>query len=505
MRTNAEATLARTFAQVAANGSRRHLRCRQNAPTAVGGYNLLANRAGREISGPGRRAVVAIALCLGALHGLAEVQPPNPDLVSARSQSGQFVVFAWRSAPPPLSVASLAANPAFVQLEPTLATVSCERIKQVLTRELGATEPWRGHIYVVLYPARGAGDPITITSERFKDGWQYRVDFPDMVDRTRYVRGVVQVLLLELANRNAQTRAAELPLWLIEGFSQLLLASSEAEIILPPPRNKANGLNLSTLHVNARKEGLLERAQKKLRGRPPLTFEALSWPSPDELSGDTDDLYSGSAEFFLGELLRLPDGRGCLRAMLAQLPQTYNWQFAFLRGFHACFERPLDVEKWWALSLIRTSGRDLSQPWSLEESWQKLDQTVHLAVQVRTGTNELPLHADLKLQTIIREWDSVRQTPALASALRELGLLRLRIAQGFLELVQEYCQTLETYLQQRDHPGSVLPFTRKAGRRRAVEAAVQHLDALDARREALRPLPRPAATNQPPALPAPAR
>src|ERR1035437_7795398 len=34
------------------------------------------------------------------------------------------------------------------------------------------------------------------------------------------------------------------------------------------------------------------------------------------------------------------------------------WQFAFLRAFHACFERPLDVEKWWALFLARTETEE---------------------------------------------------------------------------------------------------------------------------------------------------
>ena len=124
-------------------------------------------------------------------------------------------------------------------------------------------------------------------------------------------------------------------------------------------------------------------------------------------------------------------------------------------------------------------------------------------MQVRTGANDLPMHADASLQTVIREWDSVRQTQALNDTLRELGLLRLRIAQEFVGLVQDYSQALETYLQQRDHTGSILPFTRKAAQRRAVEAAVRQLDALDARREALRPAPRPVIESQPPALPAP--
>ena len=455
---------------------------------------------------PGHRAVLtlAIAVCLGALPGLADAQTPNPNLISARSHSGQFVVYAGRSTPPPFLVANLATNRNFVRLEPTLATVSCERIKQALTGELGATAPWRSHIYLVLYPARGAGDTITITSERFKDGWQYRVDFPDMVDRSRYVRGVVQVLLLEMANRSATTRAAEIPLWLIEGFAQLLLASDESGIILAPPRGKENGLNFSATVVSAKREGLREQAQKKLRGHPPLTFENLSWPTDNELAGDTGDLYSGSAQLFVGELLRLPDGPACLRAMLAQLPQNYNWQFAFLSAFHACFERPLDVEKWWAVSLAGTSGRDPAQTWSLAESWQKLDQAIYSGAQVRTGANDLPLHADLKLQTVLRQWDSIRQTQAINGTLRELGQLRLRIAQEFAGLVQDYSQTLQSYLQQRDHSGSVIPFARQAARRRAVQAAVQQLDALDARREALRPIPRSVATNQLPALPAPA-
>jgi hypothetical protein len=207
---------------------------------------------------------------------------------------------------------------------------------------------------------------------------------------------------------------------------------------------------------------------------------------------------------FVGELLRLPDGRACLRTMLAELPQHYNWQVAFLRAFHAFFERPLDVEKWWALTVAQATGRDVAQSWTLEESWHKLDEAIHSPVQVRTSANELPLHADASLQTVVREWDSVRQTQALGSTLRELGLLRLRVAQEFVGLVQDYSQALETYLQQRDHTGSILPLMRKAGRRRAAEAAIQQLDALDARREALRPPPKPVIESQAPALPAPA-
>ena len=450
-----------------------------------------------------RRAVLAAATAvfLGALLGVANAQPASSDLISARSHSGQFVVYAGRASVPLPPVFGLATNQNFVRLEPTLAAVSCERIKQALTREIGATAPWHDAVYVVLYPARAPGDPITITSERFKGGWQYRVDLPDMVERPRYVRAIVQVILREVANRAAETRSAEIPLWLAEGLSQLLLSSSEAEIILSPPRASANGLHYSATVRNARKQGVLEQVQKKLRGRPPLTFENLSWPAEDELSGDTGDLYSGSAQLFVGELLRLPDGRACLRTMLAELPRHYNWQFAFLRAFHASFERLLDVEKWWDLSVVKATGHDLAKPWTPEESWQKLNQAIHFPVQLRGGANEQPLLPDVSLQTVIRGWDPARQAQAFDSALRGLGLLRLRIAPEFAGLAQDYRQALETYQRQRDHAGSILS-TKKAGRQRAVEAAIRQLDALDARREALLPAPKPVTESQAPAPPA---
>jgi hypothetical protein len=458
-------------------------------------------RTARDTARPGRHAVlaVAIAVLLSASRGVATAQPAGSDLVSVRSHSGQFIVYAGRFSATPSPASGLATNQDVVRLEPTLVTVSCERIKQALMRELGVNAPWRGTVYVVLYPARSTDEAITICSERFNNGWQYRIEFPDLVERSRYVRAIVQVLLIEMANRTVPARSAEIPLWLVEGLAQLLVSSSEVDLIMAPPRAKANGLSFSATTVDSRLQTLRQQAQKQLHGRPPLTFENLSWPGEDPSSGDAGNLYRGSAQLFVGELLRLPDGRGCLQAMLVQLPQHYNWQFAFLSAFSAFFARPLDVEKWWALSVAQVTGRDIAPTWTREESWQKLTQAIYSAVQVRFGTNELPLHAEITLQTVIREWDSVRQTQALYSTMHELWLLRLHIDQEFVGLVQDYYQALEAYLLQRDHAGSFLS-TKNAGRRRAAEAAIQQLDALDSRREALRPAAKPIPPNQSPAL-----
>jgi len=174
--------------------------------------------------------------------------------------------------------------------------------------------------------------------------------------------------------------------------------------------------------------------------------------------------------------------------MLSELPQRYNWQFAFFDAFQTWFRRPVDVEKWWALQSAHFTGRELAQTWAADESWEKLDQLLRAPVQVRSATNELPLLGEVTLQSIIRDWDHDRQTEALQSKLRELELLRLRLAPACAPLADEYYKSISLYLQNCDKSG--FPFHKTATRRNAAEAAVRQLDALDTRRQALRPLPK---------------
>ena len=104
-----------------------------------------------------------------------------------------------------------------------------------------------------------------------------------------------------------------------------------------------------------------------------MTFEELSWPTAANSTGAAGEFYGDSAQLFVDELLSLPDGRACLRAMVAELPR-YNWQFAFLHAFGAYFQRPLDVEKWWALQVVQFTGHDLGQTWPEEKagtSWTR--------------------------------------------------------------------------------------------------------------------------------------
>jgi hypothetical protein len=426
---------------------------------------------------------------LGTLVCAGQAQVPLADPGLARSLSGQFVVRAARPAELAAPARNLATNQNLIRLEPSLVAVSCERVRQALCRELQSDAPWRGKVFVWLYPADSPDDPATLTSELFRDGWRYRLDLPDFIERSHFISAVVEAVLLEMANRNAGTHSAELPAWLVEGLSQQLQITHGIEILLPPPQAAGTGLSLVSASFNGRKEAPLERAHKILTTRPALTFEQLSWPRGEEMAGGDRELYRCSAQLFVDDLLELEDGRACLQSMLADLPDFYNWQLAFLRAFRSHFARPLDTEKWWALQVSRFTGRALTQNWPASESWRKLDEALRLGVQLRAGTNELPTHADVSLQTAIQDWDTVRQTAALEDKLRDLELMRSRTSPEFVPILDQYRYVLTTYLQERDHPSTILPWRKKSTVRRRVDEAIRQLDSLDARRQAMRALP----------------
>lgn len=435
-------------------------------------------------------AALLRSLCAWGLYALVQFTgAPSqglPQALSAWSASGQFLIQEL-AIPSSIGAAGLESDTNFVRLEPTLLAISCERIKRNLWRELGATDPWRGRIFLAIYPARSAQDPVTITSEKFRDGWQYRLDLPNVVERSRCVRGVVQALLLEMANRRAEQHSAEIPLWLTEGMARQLRLSAESEIILQPPRARPGGMSLASTFVDATRKDPLTRAHDELRSGPLLSFQELSWPSPEQASGAGAERYCSSAQLFLNELLRLPDGKACLRAMLAELPSHYNWQFAFLHAFNPWFQRPLDVEKWWTLHLVHFTGRELAQTWPMDESWQKLDEIIRSPIEVRASTNDLPLHIDVRLQTIIEQAAPERQKQLLAVRIRALELTRPRLARELVPLVDDYQRVLVAYLQKTEQPGFTLPFRRKAARRQIAQETIRQLDDLDAKRSNLRP------------------
>jgi len=431
------------------------------------------------------KALVCLSL-LGS-HGLAKGQAVDQAGVSARSFSGQFNVQGQSAPSLPFRLLNLATNGNYVFLEPTLVTVSCERIRQMVLRELGLGNVWQGKVYVSFRPVAGPRDEVFFTASHFADGWCYRLEMPDLVERHKYVLAVVQALLLEFANRQAGDRSAEVPLWLSEGLTHSILNSGEMEIILPPPSMAQGAAPPVEVVSHQKRASALGTVHRAFSETTPLTFEELSWPSRAPADETADLAYRSSSRLFLASLLQLREGRACLRSMLERLPRVYNWQFAFLDAFQGYFSRPLEVEKWWALQTLRFTTRDLAQAWSPEESREKLNEVLRVPVRVYQAAGELPESSEVNLQSVVTAWSAADQKQTLEAKLRQLEMIESRLAPELLPLVQDYRRALSTYLEgplkgqplRRGASGSSLKVSGKemAGR----------LDTLDRHREGVSP------------------
>lgn len=432
-----------------------------------------------------RRFIIVFGLvALTHLAGMAGEPAAPPEIKPTRSITGQFIILR-PDRPPLLNVPkSIATATNLVRLEPALLAVSAERIKELVWHQLEIKGQWRGQVYLVLHPAQSADENVTIFSQRVAGGWNYRVELPDALPQTRFTRAMTGVVLLEFANRNAPSRSAEIPAWLTDGLSQQLLAGT-SEFLLSTPDKLVNGLPVTRLEKTRRGVDPLAGAREILRNHPALTFEALSWPTGAQLDGDDDGVYRASAELFVSEILKLDDGPAHLRAMLESLPRFYNWQVAFRSAFNAEFASPLDLEKWWALQVVKFAASDPGPGWTLTASREKLDEILRVPAAVRTTSNSLPTRTEISLQTVIRNLDPARQAAILQTKLRDLDLAQLRVARPYAVLTAEYRRVLGNYLGDRP-PNAPAPSwaTRvyRAWRKPSAATTVKQLDALDARR-----------------------
>jgi hypothetical protein len=399
---------------------------------------------------------------------------------SATSRSGQFIVFNTGAG----HASAAVPDNSLVRLEPTLLAVSCERIKQALLATLNTPDQWRGKVRVVLHPFHAAGEDIVITSERFSDRWNYRMDLPDAIEPPRFVRALTQLLLLEMANRNTPDQSAQLPRWLAEGLPALVLARSDLELVLPAATpGVGNHLPSRTTIRDSRPANPLKQARECLGEQPPLNLAQLGQPP-----AETDaDIYRCTATIFIHELLQLKNGGPCLAALLPELPWDPDWRVAFLRAFHSHFEREVDLAKWWSLQSTFIAGRTPAKTWTRAESLRKLDETLRCPLQVQLATNDEPFHTDVPLQAILQGWELPQQTSLLRDKMNQLSALRLRTASDLASLVEQYRRVLETYLQKSGVAGAApAPHNPPPGGRHPASSPMKPLPAISARNPLLK-------------------
>jgi len=437
-----------------------------------------------------------LGIILGSLiasTGLAAL----PGVVrTVNSSSGQFVV-RGPAAMAQLSANSESAGSTLIELDPNILAVTCERIKQALLRELTMADVWRGRIYLQINSTLSTNQPPIIFAKPYLDGWQYQVELARSIEKTKLVSGLVQVLLMEIANRSAGLRSAEIPFWLSEGLAQVLVNGSESDLVVPHPQRNFNLVNLSWQSRQAARRDPLGETRERLQTHAAFSFTKLSDGLSNSAPEETWKTFRASAQLFVRELLRLPNGRPRLAEMLYQLPYYLNWQTAFLNAYRGLFPRLLDVEKWWAVTLTHFTGQDPTQAWAMPVALQKLEDALHPPVLVSASRKDLPQRARMSAQRIINEWDYLRQRIVLKGVTTQLFSVRLKSPPELVALVEAYRAGIENYLTKRDQIGMARSLSGQPPLRAdfLVADVVKRLDELHAKRAAV------SATNAPSASP----
>jgi len=443
-----------------------------------------------------RTATVFLGLTLAFSAGAA--LPPGA-VATVRSRSDQFLVTGPLPGAAPVAYVDPKLAEATLRLEPAVLVVSCEKIKRALLRTLQAPDRWQGRITLVLRPATPGDQRITVASVRHPEGWQYRLDLPDRVERDQLLQVLVRVLLQEIANRHAAGDPVELPVWLTEGLAAHVRANAPAPLLFEPER----AWNQPKLARSYRLPDPLQTVRAQLLTNAPVSFAELG--QPNSIPASRWELYQHCAHLFVSELLHLPEGPAGLREMLPLLSQHLNWQFAFLRAFRPRFQSALDVEKWWSVTVVAFVSRDQHAKWPVEAGLLRLEEILRSPVEVRQSTNALPELAEIRLQALIEKIDYPRQRPALQTIVSQLKLLEWTAPPDLLKLVDDYRFALEAYVAKRDRLGG-------GGDARSasqpayplVRATVKQLDLLDELRADFRKFGlTPVATATDPAAPRP--
>ncbi len=401
-------------------------------------------------------------------------------------QSKQFTVLDLR----PVTVSSpgqlqSAAGEPLVRLDADVLLLTAERVKALLQGELGFSSDGGNRIRLCLFPATRPDHLIRVISTLVPNGWEYQVEIPDQVESRTLTRALVHSVLLELANRRQGPKAAELPLWIVEGLTAHLLAVTGSDLVIGSvPIGKM-------MRIVRERRGLdyLAGAREILRNSRPLSFSELGHPPVETLTGGALASYQACAHLFVYELLRLKNGPAHLVATIRELPNCWNWETAFLRGFATEFRRMLDVEKKWSVDVVAFTARDPSQVWSTVLCLDRLEEILAVQVAVRVAADQLPEKRTWKLQQALVEWDFASQATVVKNKLPLLEVLQMHSPQEVASLVNEYRQTLATYLLNRSAAGRT-PETRMQPVLSAslvAQHAIRSLDTLDQRREAMRP------------------
>lgn len=391
-----------------------------------------------------------VGLCLIFLGvGLQAQTLKSPNIVTARSYSGQFVVKGPQTAPTlPIKVqGDKDSDDGLIGLEAGALAVTCEQVKHALLKQLDREDHWKDKVYVEIAPDAEDDSDILMATVKYRDGWRYQLRLPVRIDPDKLLLAIVRTSLLELANRNSKGHSADLPLWLTEGMTKHLIATSPTPLVMQPKKLKDI---LPKVAPSRLIEDPLLEPRAHLQKYNAWTFQEMSLPSDVQMNPLEWTHFRHCAHVLVQSLLRTPNGPKNLGAMLDAMPNYLNWQFALLEGFQGQFASPLDIEKWWSLTLVDLKSFDSHNRWTYQPAVRRLDQILDTSVTLDPGVDAVPTQRNLELQLLIDlvEWD--QQRPYIMDVISQLIFFQIHAPEDLVKLAGDYRITLMEYVNSRD-------------------------------------------------------
>jgi hypothetical protein len=405
-------------------------------------------------------------LSLGALLFILRAEAAvQVTTLTTWSRSSQFVITSpLKPGPAPL-LDNPKNNPNLqdvVRLSAAGLATSCEQVKAALLLQLDASDHWKSRIRLNIMPGIPPQAGVLIDTRQYNDGvqntWLYNLNLPEFIERRKLLRALVQVCLLEMGNRNNSGSSVDVPMWLREGLTEIMLYREGTTIIAEanPIQQRANS-QFWLIKGGAQEKvwrDPLSLVREKLKATAPLSFSDLSVPVDDQIASLGLEHFQHCAHLFTSELIALPEGHDKLRHFVQDLARYSHPQFAFLNAFREQFASPLDVEKWWSLAQVAFLSREDHARWPEKDALGKLNEILQPQVQFRLGPDSLPIRETYTIKRLLEDVDFDQQRPILQQLIGRLQQLEWNLPPDLLKLVYDYRITLTTYLYKREQLSS---------------------------------------------------
>ena len=425
---------------------------------------------------------------------------PRAGYKTARSLSGQFMAYGPIS--PKRRGGILDSNAGTILIAPDHVVVTAERVRNALFRRVGLPPMPGSRLMMRLNPIMLPRATVPVVTDRHINGYTYELTLPSEIESDKLVRALVQVTLLDLANQKPQLRDTEIPLWMTVGFTQVLLAQPDLVLVIESPRMEGRSVPTEFARKDIRQHDSLVGVRARLRVRRAFDFSEIAMPSPAHLRGENWRDFQACSHLLVDRLLAVRAGGVRLQNMIRKLPDNMNWQTSFLKVYGDLFSDMLEVEKWWAVTIVQFTGQNQYQNWTLLEAVEKFENLLKLPAEVRLNDADSPLEAEVTLQQVIRGWDFAVQKQTLKQKINQLLIARVKMPRQLLPFLNEYGHILEKYVTTRQRIESFKPRRGQVRPRLApvVDEAVRQLDSADRRLVLFKPEPRssqPAAATFP--------